>query len=66
MHQIIRFYHMLIIRSESLTFHEATEGPFYKEDTTFPEWSPVEDSRKLIDFMDSIEKNINNNFIEIK
>ena len=59
-------YHMLIIRSEFLTFHEATEGPFNKGDTTFPEWSPVEDSRKLIDFMDSIEKNINNNFIEIK
>ena len=55
-------YHMLIIRSEYLIFHEATEGPFNKKDTIFPEWSPVEESDRLVDFMDSIENNIHNNF----
>ena len=57
-------YHMLIIRSEFLTFHEATEGPFDREDTLFPEWSPSEDSDSLVDFMESIESNIHNNFLK--
>ena len=55
-------YHMLIIRSEYLIFHEATEGPFNMKDTIFPEWSPVEESDRLVDFLDSIENNIHNNF----
>ena len=55
-------YHMFIIRSEFLVFHEATEGPFNKEDTIFPKWSPPEESNILVDFIDSIESNIHNNF----
>ena len=31
-------YHMLIIRTNFLVFHEATEGPFLREKTVFPEW----------------------------
>ena len=53
-------YHMFIIRSEFLVFHEATEGPFNKEDTIFPKWSPPEESNILVDFIDSIESNIHN------
>ena len=55
-------YHMLIVRSEYLIFHEATEGPFSKNETVFPNWSPVEESDGLVDFIDSIKKNIRNNF----
>ena len=57
-------YHMLIIRSEFLIFHEATEGPFDREDTIFPEWSPTEESNTLVDFIDSIENDIHNNFVK--
>ena len=28
-------YHMLLVKSETFVFHEATEGPFIKNDTTF-------------------------------
>ena len=57
-------YHMLIIRSKFLTFHEATEGPFDREDTKFPEWSPTEDSDTLVDFISSIENGIRNNSLK--
>jgi len=53
-------YHMLIIRSEFLVFHEATEGPFKREDTIFPEWSPPEESIILVDFINLIESKIYN------
>ena len=36
-------YHTLLIRSETLVFHEATRGPFRSEDTVFAPWSPAED-----------------------
>lgn len=35
-------YYMLIIRSESLVVHESTQGPFFREGTLFPDWSPPE------------------------
>ena len=57
-------YHMLIIRSEFLTFHEATEGPFDRADTLFPKWAPEEDSDSLVDFMKSIENEIHKNIIK--
>ncbi len=53
-------YHMFIIRSEFLVFHEATEGPFKREDTIFPEWSPPEESIILVDFINLIESKIYN------
>lgn len=36
-------YHTLLIRSDTLVFHEATRGPFRPEDTVFSPWSPPED-----------------------
>ncbi|HVZ23104.1 MAG TPA: WbuC family cupin fold metalloprotein [Vicinamibacterales bacterium] len=36
-------YHTLLIRSDVLVFHEATNGPFDRADTMFAPWAP-EDS----------------------
>ena len=47
--------HMLLIRSEFLVFHEATEGPFLREKTVFPKWAPEENTPELKDFIDKIE-----------
>jgi len=41
-------YHMLIIKTDFLVFHEITEGPFIKSNTVFPEWAPVEYDNKFI------------------
>jgi cupin fold WbuC family metalloprotein len=38
-------YYMLIVRSDSLVVHESTQGPFYREGTLFPDWSPPESDR---------------------
>jgi cupin fold WbuC family metalloprotein len=35
-------YHMLIIKTEFLVFHEIIEGPFSRENSIFPDWAPVE------------------------
>jgi cupin fold WbuC family metalloprotein len=35
-----QYYHMLLIRSDYLVFHEVTNGPFRKKDTVFAPWSP--------------------------
>ncbi len=34
-------YHMLIIKSDFLIFHEITSGPFDKNKTIFPKWAPI-------------------------
>lgn len=47
--------HMLLIRSEFLVFHEATEGPFLREKTVFPEWAPEENSPGMQEFIYKIE-----------
>lgn len=39
------FYHMLVIKSDVLVFHEVTNGPFDRSDTVFSAWSP-EDSNE--------------------
>jgi cupin fold WbuC family metalloprotein len=33
-------FHMIVVRSESLLFHEVTDGPFRAEQTGFAPWSP--------------------------
>ena len=48
-------YHMLIIRSDFLVFHEITEGPFIQFDSQFPEWAPEEYDEE---FIQNIEKRI--------
>lgn len=35
-----QLFHTVIIKSEVVVFHETTNGPFYREDMVFAEWSP--------------------------
>lgn len=35
-------FHSILIHSDCVVFHEATEGPFIREDTIFADWSPSE------------------------
>jgi cupin fold WbuC family metalloprotein len=51
-------YHMFIIRTEFLVFHECTQGPFIRNDTIFPEWAPLDGSFKQEGFIKHIESNI--------
>lgn len=39
------WFHTVIPTSEMVVFHEITNGPFRREDTTFAPWSPAEDDR---------------------
>jgi cupin fold WbuC family metalloprotein len=48
-------YHMLIIRTKFLVFHEIIEGPFLRERTTFPEWAPAEQGEDSNAFIGQIE-----------
>ena len=48
-------YHMLIICTEFLVFHEIIEGPFLREDTVFPDWAPVRQDETSKAFLDHIE-----------
>lgn len=35
-------FHTVMVRSETVVFHETTNGPFKREDTQFAPWSPAE------------------------
>jgi cupin fold WbuC family metalloprotein len=49
-------FHMLIVRSEVLVFHECTTGPFRREGTLFAPWSPEEaQSASRADFLAKVE-----------
>jgi cupin fold WbuC family metalloprotein len=52
-------YHMLLIRSDILVFHETTSGPFRRSDTIFAPWSPEEAdiaSRRI--FVEQVENSV--------
>lgn len=53
-------YHMLIVRSEFLVFHEITEGPFLRESTAFPDWAPAEPGEAVKIFLNRLETQIMN------
>lgn len=48
-------YHMLIIKSEILVFHEITSGPFFRENTIFPDWAPSKQGSDSLAFVKKIE-----------
>jgi cupin fold WbuC family metalloprotein len=53
------FYHTLIIRSESLVYHETATGPFQKSDTVIAPWAPAENDltgRRV--YMEQLEKRV--------
>jgi cupin fold WbuC family metalloprotein len=51
-------YHMLLIRSQFLIFHEVTEGPLLREKTIFPNWAPEEQNPNQKAFVCQIESSI--------
>ena len=52
-------YHTVYIKSDHLTFHETTMGPFIKEDTIFASWAPLEeDLAGIKKFMDNLSRKI--------
>ena len=48
-------FHMLIVRSNLLVFHESTEGPFLRENTVFPDWAPAEQGMVSKEFVNTIK-----------
>lgn len=51
-------FHMLIIRSDFLVFHEVTEGPFQRNTTVFPDWAPPDQTVEAREFILRISKAI--------
>ena len=50
-------YHTLLIRSEVLVFHEATTGPFRREESNFAPWAPDEsDPAAVSAFLTSVNE----------
>jgi len=48
-------YHTIIMRSERLVIHEATPGPFRREDTVWAPWAPEETNLPAVaNFMDHL------------
>lgn len=53
-------YHTVRVRSDFLVFYEATTGPFRREDTVFPDWSPTEtDSQSIQTFIKELDNQSN-------
>ena len=55
-----RCHHTIVIRSKILVFQEITRGPFKREETDFPPWSP--DEKDIIvchTFTEQISKEVN-------
>ncbi len=49
-------YHTLLIRSDVIVFHEATTGPFRREETAFAPWAPEDsDPVAVAAFMKSVD-----------
>jgi cupin fold WbuC family metalloprotein len=52
-------YHMPLIRSEIVLFHETTNGPFRREDSLFAPWAPDEsDKKEARTFMEKLERSV--------
>lgn len=47
-------FHTVLVRSETVVFHETTNGPFRREDTQFAPWSPAETEK--VDVEDYIHR----------
>lgn len=50
-------FHTVLVRTETVIFHETTNGPFVREDTEFAEWAPDEkNSEAAADFVLKVGK----------
>src|SRR3989338_10732596 len=53
------YFHTLILRTEYVVLHEATSGPFCKDETVYAMWSPAQEDKKLTnDFMLNLEQQV--------
>ncbi|MBI3394627.1 MAG: WbuC family cupin fold metalloprotein [Spirochaetia bacterium] len=48
-------FHMLLIRSDYLVFHEVTEGPFRRGETVFAEWAPADGEADVSAFVERVD-----------
>ena len=51
-------FHILLIRSKYIFFHEVTKGPFKKSNMSMPKWSPGENKEKIKFFIKKLEKKL--------
>ncbi|MQF95820.1 MAG: cupin fold metalloprotein, WbuC family [SAR202 cluster bacterium] len=54
-------FHTLVIRSDTVAFHEITSGPFKPDDTVWASWAPISDSKSSMEasqFLASIRQRI--------
>jgi cupin fold WbuC family metalloprotein len=52
-------FHMLIIRSDVVVFHETTNGPFNRNATVFAPWSPEDtDTNSVSDFISDLNNRL--------
>lgn len=49
------FHHTLLIRTDTVVFHETTNGPFLRGGTVFAEWAPVESTGDSMNFLYYLE-----------
>ncbi|HBJ82283.1 MAG TPA: cupin fold metalloprotein, WbuC family [Verrucomicrobiales bacterium] len=42
-------FHTVLVRTETVIFHETTNGPFVREDTEFAAWAPAENETTAAD-----------------
>lgn len=53
------YYHIPLVSSDYVIFHETTNGPFRKEDTIFAPWAPEEsDNIAVKEFRKQLERDI--------
>ena len=52
-------FHTIVVRSESIIFHEVTNGPFITNGTEFATFAPFEDDTSVISYSNILDKMIN-------
>ena len=52
-------FHILIIKSKYIYFHEVTKGPFKKSNMTLPVWAPGENKIKIKSFLKKLTNKMN-------
>lgn len=52
-------FHMLLVRSEFIVFHEASPGPYRRDDMVFPVWAPDGNDQETIEsYLASIARTV--------
>jgi cupin fold WbuC family metalloprotein len=51
-------YHTLLLRSEYFLFHEATTGPFVREETLYAPWAPEEGTPTVARYLADLDERV--------